>query len=445
MKYLNHRLVFLSLLLLNGCALRQPIQMHSDQTATIHYKFDFGDGRSAPGYIQVIPEDFYNSSIGYGFIQDSTLASVQSMNRKEPDALRSDFCTSNSPFYFAVDLPEGNYKVRLTLGDQEDQTATTVKAELRRLMVENAVTSSGEFRKETFLVNIRTPIISDGREVNLKNREKDHEFWAWDEKLTLEFNGPRPTVCAMEIVPVDKTVVLYILGDSTVCDQSLEPYNSWGQMLTRFFKPEIVLANHGESGETYSASFSRGRVDKIMSLIKPGDYLFLQFGHNDMKQKGEGFGAFLNFRDEMIECIQTTRKQGGIPVLITPVQRRNFDEQGKVVNSHKDYPDAVRETAEEFNVPLIDLHEMSARLYETFGPDRSVVLFSKPEDGTHHNNYGSYQLAQCIVQGIIDNQLEISEYIVDDFSGYDPSKPDPLVDWDFPASPAVTHVAPDGS
>ena len=409
------------------------------------YKFDFGNGKTARGYTQVLPENIYIDQTGFGFINDSLLAPVRAVKRKGPDILRSDFCTSDSPFYFAVNLSEGNYRVTIITGDQEEQTANTVKAELRRLMIENAVTSTGEFREESFLVNTRTPVISTGGEVKLKEREKDYEFWAWDDMLTLEFNGSRPAICAMEIVPVRNTVVIYLLGNSTVCDQPLEPYSSWGQMLTRFFKPEVVIANHGESGETYRSSFSRGRVAKIMSLIKPGDYLFLQFGHNDMKQKGDEFGAFLNFRDEMNQCIQETRKRGGIPVLITPVQRRNFDENARVANSHGDYPESVRQTAAEFDVPLIDLHEMSARLYEAFGPDSSVILFSKPEDGTHHNNYGSYQLAKCIVQGIKDKQLKIARYIIDDFMEYDPATPDPFDAWNFPASPAVTHVQPDGS
>lgn len=429
--------LFFLLILISGCSLVQ-----SDKDVI---RFDFGNGKVARGYTQILPETIYSEETGYGFVEDTLLAPVQTFNRKKPDALKSDFCASETPFYFAVDLPEGNYKVKLITGDQKGSTATTVKAELRRLMIENAVTAPGEFREETFLVNIRTPFISTDGEVKLKGREHDHEFWAWDNKLTLEFNGHRPTICDMEIVPVDNTVVIYLLGDSTVCDQSLEPYNSWGQMLTRFFKPEVVIANHGESGETYRDSFARGRVAKIMSLIKPGDYLLLQFGHNDMKQKGENFGAFKNFRDEMIQCIEETQKRGAYPVLITPMQRRNFDESGKVVNSHKDYPDAVRQTAKEFNVPLIDLHKMSAKLYEAFGPDSSVVLFSKPEDGTHHNNYGSYQLAKCIVQGIKDNHLDIVKYIVDDFKDYNPGQPDPLKAWNFPASPAVTHVQPDGS
>jgi lysophospholipase L1-like esterase len=408
------------------------------------FKFDFGSGEVADGYIQIRPEMTYDHTIGYGFLSDSLLAPVQSIDRFGEDPLQSDFCTSEAPFYFLVDLPEGNYRVRLTTGDKFDRTSTTVKAELRRLMLENVQTRPAEYSTWDFLVNVRTPALPDGGQVILKDREKTFEFWAWDDKLTLEFNGERPAVCALEIAPADNTLAIYLLGDSTVCDQPLEPYNSWGQMLTRFFKPEVVVANHGESGESYRSSLDRRRFDKIMSLINPGDYLFLQFGHNDMKESGDGVGPFTSFESDIKFCVTETRKKGGVPVLVTPMQRRNFDDDGKVANSHGDYPEAVRQAAAGENVPLIDLHQMSTILYEAFGPDGSGVLFSMPSDRTHHNNYGSYQLAKCVVEGIKSANLDIGRYLIDDLPDYDPQFPDPIEVWDFPPSPKVTYTAPEG-
>jgi lysophospholipase L1-like esterase len=412
---------------------------------TSSYKFDYGPGNVEPGYIQITPASVYSEETGYGFHNDSLLAFVEAIDRGGDDALLSDFCTSTSPFFFTVDVPEGNYKVTVTMGDEKAETTTTVKAELRRLMLEKVHTASGEFTTRTFLVNTRSSRIAGDGEVKLKDREKTYEFWAWDDKLTFEFNDVHPTVCALEIARVDKTKTIFLLGDSTVCDQPREPYSSWGQMLTRFFKPEMVIANHSESGETFRDSQNRGRLDKILSLMKPGDYLIMQFGHNDMKERGEGIGPFISFKSSIKHFVAETRKAGGIPVLVTPMQRRNFDEQGKVVNSHGDYPEAVRQAAKEDNVPLIDLHAMSTTLYETLGPQGSVVLFSVPEDRTHHNNYGSYQLAKCIVQGIIDNQLDIAQYIVDDWQTYDPAHHDPLASWEFPASPQMTSLMPEGN
>ena len=313
------------------------------------------------------------------------------------------------PFYFSVALPEGNYNVTVTLGDRKYDTVTTVKAELRRLMLERIETKRGKFKTRTFTVNVRRPQIAGGGEVKLKDREITTEVWAWDEKLTLEFSGTRPAVRAMEIKRVDVTTI-YLLGDSTVADQPREPYNSWGQMLPRFFKPGIAIANHAESGESLRSSLAAKRLEKVMSLMKAGDYLFIQYGHNDEKEKGEGVGAFTTYKSDLKKFVAEARARGGFPVLITPVQRRTFDKDGKITNSHGDYPEAVRKVAAEEKVPLIDLNLMSKALYETWGPEDSKLAFT-PNDNTHHNDYGSYELAKCIVAGIRANKLEIAKYL----------------------------------
>lgn len=403
-------------------------------------KFDFGPGRVAPGYAQVLQTTTYSKELGYGFEPDS---SVSCVDRGGRDAMRSDLCTSNQPFFFSVALPEGNYSVTVTFGDQDAETTTTVKAELRRLMVEEVHTAPGRFITRTFTVNVRIPQISTGGEVKLKDREKTSELWAWDEKLTLEFNNRRPAVCAIEIARAN-VPTLFLLGDSTVSDQALEPFNSWGQMLTRFFKPGLAVANHAESGESLHSSLGAKRLDKVLSLMKPGDYLFIQYGHNDEKEKGEGVGAFTTYKASLKQFVEEARKHGGIPVLITPVQRRTFDPQRKITNSHGDYPEAVRQVAKEERVPLIDLHAMSSLLYEAWGPEASRRAFA-PNDGTHHNNYGSYELARCIVEGIKANKLGLIKYLAPDLTAFDPRHPDPIDNFKLPASPESTKVKPPGS
>jgi len=264
--------------------------------------------------------------------------------------------------FFSVALPEGNYLVTVTLGDAQGESTTTIKAELRRLVLEKEHTSRGRLVTRSFVVNIRTPRIGSDGEVKLKDREKTTEIWAWDEKLTLEFNDARPAVAALTITRVESIPTVYLLGDSTVCDQPREPYASWGQMLTRFFKPGIAIANHAESGESLRSSLGARRLDKVLSLMKPGDYLFIQFGHNDEKEKGEGVGAFTTYKGLTLNVSfgnVAPVKRGGIPVLVTPMQRRTFDGNGRVTNSHGDYPEAVRQVATEEKVPLIDLHRMS--------------------------------------------------------------------------------------
>jgi lysophospholipase L1-like esterase len=429
-----HHLLILALLVIGSAAAR----VANGQTPTL--KFDFGPGKVAAGYTQVLQSTTYSQELGYGF---EAGANISCVDRGLQDPLRSDLCTSDRPFFFSIALPEGNYNVTITFGDQLAETTTTVKAELRRLMLEEVHTEPGKFATRTVTINVRRPQISTGGEVKLKDREKTSEAWAWDEKLTLEFNNERPSLCAIEITRRDLPT-LFLLGDSTVCDQPLEPYNSWGQMLPRFFRPGIAIANHAESGESLKSSLGAKRLDKVLSLMKPGDYLFIQYGHNDEKEKGEGVGAFTTYKASLKHFVAEARKRGGLPVLITPVHRRTFDAQRKITNSHGDYSEAVRQAAKEENVPLIDLNALSKLLYEAWGPELSKRAFA-PNDATHHNNYGSYELARCIVEGIKSNKLGLTKYLMRDVPPFDPSHPDPIDSFRVPASPLSTKVKPLGS
>jgi lysophospholipase L1-like esterase len=197
----------------------------------------------------------------------------------------------------------------------------------------------------TFNVNVRTPQFGDGAKVRLKERELTTEFVNWDDKLTLEFNGPRPVVRTIELTPLTEAVTVYLLGDSTVCDQPKEPWNSWGQMLPRFLGPGVVVANHAESGESLRSSLGARRLDKVLSTLRPGDYLFLQYGHNDMKEKGEGVGAFTTYQADLRRFVVAARAAGGIPVLVTSMHRKSLDAAGKIQNTLGDYPAAVRALA----------------------------------------------------------------------------------------------------
>src|SRR5260370_36081479 len=310
-------------------------------------------------------------------------------------------------------------------------------------MLERVQTARGKFVTRTFTVNVRTPQITADGEVKLKDREKTTEWWAWDEKLTLEFNNSRPSICAIEITSVEVPTI-YLLGDSTVCDQPSEPFNSWGQMLTRFFQPAVAMANHAESGESLRSSLGAKRLEKVLSVMKPGDYLFIQYGHNDEKDKSPGAGAFTTYKADLRKFVAEARGRGGIPVLVTPMHRRTFDQQGKITNSHGDYPDAVRQVAREDNVPLIDLNAMSKLLYEAWGPEASKQAFA-PGDATHHNNYASYELAKCIVEGIKANKLDLGKYLVKDVPRFAPAHPDPIASFDTPASALSSDVKPLGN
>jgi lysophospholipase L1-like esterase len=392
------------------------------------YRFSFA--RQAPdGFVHVSPDDLYTATTGYGWEPGANLVSVTGL------------ISSEKPFYFSARVPEGNYNVTVTLGNPAGEATTTVKAELRRLMLENIHTDAGQIISRTFTVNVRMPRISDDEHVILKPREKTTEAWAWDDKLTLEFSGMHPCVDSLEISPANVPTV-YLLGDSTVCDQPEEPWNSWGQMLTRFLKPGVAVSNQAESGETADGSIRAHRLDKVLSTMKPGDYLFIQFGHNDMKEKGAGVGPYTSYTTALKAFVDGARSKGGIPVLVTSVNRRMMDSSGHVTNSLKDYPDAVRKLAAEENVPLIDLNAMTKTLYEAIGARDLARAFV---DQTHHNAYGSYEVAKCVVEGIKNNQLGLAKFIVDDFEAFDPGHPDAIDSVNIPPSPRASTTAPSGN
>ncbi len=383
-------------------------------------KFQFG-GQPDPEWTEVFPTNLYSASAGYGF---------------EPGAMvqaGKASAVSDRPFYFSVKLPEGNYKVTAILGG-EDAATTTVKAELRRLMLEKIHTAPREFATETFIVNLRQPEIPGGDHVHLKPRERTTEMWDWDNKLTLEFNGDHPSVQALEIEKVEVPTV-FLLGDSTVCDQPAEPWNSWGQMLPRFFKPEIAVANHAESGETVADSLRARRFAKVFSLMKPGDYLFVQFGHNDMKDKHPH--ALATYKANLKKIVEQTRELGGTPVLVTSMERK----AGVKHDTLMGYPQAVRDVAKEEQCALIDLNAMSKVFYKALGGNLGEAF----QDGTHHNNYGSYELAKCIVEGIKQDKLPLAKFIVNGFGNFDPAHPDPVADFSMPVSPVHSDVKPLGN
>ena len=401
------------------------------------WKFDLGPGPAAPGFVKVPPETLYSKALGHGFEPGSK---VEGVNRNGTDPLRDDFVTGPAPFFFSVVVPEGNYRVRLTLGDREGESATTVKAESRRLMVEDARTARGSYVVRTFLVNMRTPTIASEGSVKLASGEASEPDW--DDKLTLEFNGPRPCVCGIEIEPAPSVTTVFVVGDSTVTDQSREPYNSWGQMLPRFFTGDVCVSNHARSGAALRSFVGSRRLAKVLDSIRPGDYLLVQFGHNDQKEKGEGVGAFTTYAASLRSYIAEARARKATPILVTPVARRAFDREGKLVNNLGEYPEAVRRVAREEGVPLVDLNIMTRAFYEALGVEGSKAAFV---DNSHHNNYGSYEVARCVVEGLRQVEPTLAKWLDPAVSKFDPSRPDPLAAFRLSPSPKAPTIVPEGS
>lgn len=392
-------------------------------------KFDFGSARTAPGTTVAEPACDFDTKNGFGFEIGAKPTAID----RGGDPLTGDFLTAEGGFCFSVELPEGNYDVTLKLGDPQGTSDTTVKAESRRLMLEHVVTDEGQQVVRKFTVNIHRPDIKEGKRVGLKEREKN--YLHWDHKLTLEFNGPRPCVAGLVITPAPDATTVFILGDSTVTDQPFEPWNSWGQMLPRFFKPGTAVANYAESGESLSSSLSARRVAKVESELRKGDFVFVQFGHNDMKSKKPD--ALERYEADLTALVKRVREKGATPVLVTSMERKS----GVKNDTLAGYPDAVRRVANAEKCALIDLHAMSRKLYVGLGPKLGAAF----QDGTHHNNFGSYELAKCVVEGIRENVPDLAANLADDAKPFDPSKPDDADTFVMPASPMADPTKPDGN
>ncbi|WP_152880296.1 rhamnogalacturonan acetylesterase [Duganella sp. FT27W] len=403
------------------------------------WHFSFGAARD--GYTTVDASMAYDAKRGFGF---------------EPGAevRTAGYLVATKPSYFTADVPEGNYNVTVKLGAAGTASNTTIKSELRRLMLENVSTASGTTETRTFTVNVRTPRIKAvagvaAGVVDLKvPRETVSEARAWDQRLTLEINGSNPVIQSIDIVPVTAPTI-FLLGDSTVSDQPGEPFNSWGQMLPRFFKPGIAVANLAQSGETYRDSLSRRRLDKVLSMMRPGDTVLMQFGHNDQKQiKDNKGGPFTTYKDEIRQHVEAIRKHGGIPVIMSSMERRRFDDAGKPQETLTDYATAARQSAKELGTAFIDLHAMSLPLYAALGVEGSKLAFAEPQpgklDNTHHNAYGSYELAQAVTTGLRQAGVPAAQWIADGYGNFDPSHPDPVAKFAVPVSPTFTNERPLG-
>lgn len=408
------------------------------------FDFKFGKSGKEPNIIYISEPVTFSSEMGFGF----------DFGNKQTVSVTDNYCTSTVPFYFSVAVPEGIYDVTVTFGNPDLESITTIKAEARRLMVFNQKVDAGAIKTLQFTVSVRSPQIDSTHSINLKERELN--YMNWDNRLTLEFSGKNVAVQKISINPKTNYKTIFLAGNSTVTDQDCAPWASWGQMITRFFNSDIVVANYAESGETMSSFKARGRLDKVLSQMKPGDYLFCEFGHNDQKQKGEGIGPWDSFTKLLIEFVTKAREKGGIPVFCTPTQRRSFNDKGEIDLTHGDYPEAMRKVAEDYNVPLIDLNQMTKIVYEVWGPETSRLAFvqypantfpgqdTKLEDNTHFNTFGANEVAQCILKGIGENVPELKPYVVNYNWNYEPAYPYKFEDWDLIMSPRFESVKPDG-
>lgn len=227
----------------------------------------------------------------------------------------------------------------------------------------------------------------------------------------------------------EKKITIFTIGDSTCANKPLENQNlerGWGQALSSFFDERyVVVDNHAQNGRSSLSFLNEGRWKPILDKIQKGDYVFIQFGHNDEKpDSARHTDPATTYKESLKKYVTETREKGGIPVLLTPIVRRKFNEQGKLDETHGDYPKAVRELAAELKVILIDHNLSSKALVQNLGPDSSKSLFmwiekgtnlAAPEgkqDDTHLRAGGARTMARLVVNELSEKMPELKKYII---------------------------------
>jgi lysophospholipase L1-like esterase len=214
-----------------------------------------------------------------------------------------------------------------------------------------------------------------------------------------------------------KEITIFMIGNSTMADKPFKdgyPEKGWGQIFPLYFNDGVIIENHAVNGRSTKSFLDEGRWDVVLNKIKPGDYVIIQFGHNDEKKKDPKryAEAHTNYKWNLEKFVDQTRQKDGIPILATPIVRRRFDEQGNFYDTHRDYPDVVREVAKEKNVVLLDLHKKTEGLVKQYGQERSKMLYlfiesgeykSLPKgriDNTHLSPLGAFRVCDLAAEEI---------------------------------------------
>lgn len=222
-------------------------------------------------------------------------------------------------------------------------------------------------------------------------------------------------------------VTLFIAGDSTAAEKLAEkrPETGWGEKLGQFFHAQRVrVSNHARNGRSTRTFIEEGRWQALLEQVRTGDYVLIQFGHNDGSvEKKDRYTPPDAYRANLARFVGDVRARGAHPVLLTPVVRRRFDPQGRFYDAHGEYPDLVRAVAKEHRVPLLDMHRKSERVLREYGAEASKQLFLhlKPgdsanypqglEDNTHFSPLGAELMAREAVQGIRELKLGVAQHL----------------------------------
>jgi len=325
----------------------------------------------------------------------ATLSVVPAAAHERPArALGIDNCTATACHF---DVAPGTYDVRVLLGG-EAAAGTAVSGETRRALLPETATAAGERVSRSFTVNVRTP---EGEPTGPEGTPG----------LDLVLGGSAPALADIRVTPASRhTRQIFLVGDSTVCDQPGDPYTGWGQQLPQYLRKGLSVANYADSGESTVTYLANSALfPTVQPLIRPGDLVLVQLAHND-KQTDEP-----TYRANLETLVAGVRERGGNPVLVTPIVRRWFNADGTLNNGTAllvnglgvDHPAVIRAVAAAQGVPLIDLTAKTKALVESLGVEgsKALYLYNEKRDNTHTSVHGATVYAELVRDELVAQRL----------------------------------------
>ncbi|MGN6803726.1 MAG: rhamnogalacturonan acetylesterase [Ginsengibacter sp.] len=211
-----------------------------------------------------------------------------------------------------------------------------------------------------------------------------------------------------------KKIIVYLIGDSTMADKEVKAYpeTGWGMPFHYFFDSDVTVDNRAKNGRSTRTFIEEGRWQPVVDHLKEGDYVLVQFGHNDEVPTKKSYTTPEQFTSNLEKFVNESRAKNAIPILITPVARRRFDKQGNIEETHAQYKQLVKDVATKLNVPLIDLDKESQQLVQQFGPGASKYIYNHLEpgenphypygraDNTHFSELGARKMAEIVLHDI---------------------------------------------
>ncbi|QMU27094.1 rhamnogalacturonan acetylesterase [Adhaeribacter radiodurans] len=226
--------------------------------------------------------------------------------------------------------------------------------------------------------------------------------------------------------PQQKKIKVYLIGDSTMAikEPKAYPETGWGMPFIYFFDNSLEVDNRAKNGRSTKTFIAEGLWQPVADNLQEGDYVLIQFGHNDEVKTKKSYTTEEEFQNNLKRYVTETRRKKAIPILLTPVARRKFDESGKIEATHEVYSQLVRQVAQDQKVPLIDLDQKSQALLQQFGPETSKLLFLQlapgehpnypagKDDNTHFSELGARKMAQLVYAEIKNLNLELANRFV---------------------------------